>query len=84
LGQALHLSAAKRRERLPTVLTRDEVLYLIAQLSVTYQLMARILYSSGLRLMECARLRGGLAVRSPFDGSCEQQSAIRNRKSEII
>jgi integron integrase len=51
------LSTAKRPERLPTVLTRDEVLHLIAHLSGTYQLMARILYGSGLRLMECARLR---------------------------
>jgi integron integrase len=51
------LSSAKRPERLPTVLTHDEVLRLLANLSGTYKLMAQILYGSGLRLMECIRLR---------------------------
>ncbi|MEM4204273.1 MAG: integron integrase [Candidatus Methanomethylicaceae archaeon] len=51
------LSAAKRPERLPTVLSREEVLRLINQLSGTHKLMAQMLYGSGLRLMECVRLR---------------------------
>jgi integron integrase len=51
------LSSAKRPERLPTVLTHDEVLRLLAHLSGVYKLMAQILYGSGLRLMECVRLR---------------------------
>lgn len=51
------LSSAKRPERLPTVLTREEVLRLINQLSGTHKLMAQLLYGSGLRLMECVRLR---------------------------
>ncbi len=51
------LSSAKRPERLPTVLARDEVLHLINQLSGTHKLMAQLLYGSGLRLMECVRLR---------------------------
>jgi integron integrase len=51
------LSSAKRPERLPTVLTHDEVLRLLASLSGVYKLMAQILYGSGLRLMECVRLR---------------------------
>jgi len=51
------LSSAKRPERLPTVLTREEVLRVIAQLSGTHILMAKLLYGSGLRLMECLRLR---------------------------
>jgi integron integrase len=48
---------AKRPDHLPSVLTRDEVLGVIAQLSGVHQLMARLLYGSGLRLMECVRLR---------------------------
>ena len=48
---------AKRRKHLPTVLTREEALRVIACLSGTHQLIARILYGSGLRLMECLRLR---------------------------
>jgi len=48
---------AKRPNRLPTVLTRSEVQLLISAMSGKYQLMAKLLYGSGLRLMECIRLR---------------------------
>ncbi|MBM3123290.1 MAG: integron integrase [Chloroflexi bacterium] len=48
---------ALRTRRLPTVLTRDEVHAVLACLTGPHQLMARLLYGSGLRLMECLRLR---------------------------
>ncbi len=48
---------AKRPVLLPTVLSRQEVRRLQEQLSGTYALMAGLLYGSGLRLMECVRLR---------------------------
>ena len=48
---------AKRPKRLPTVLTKEETLRLIACLSGTHQLMAKLIYGSGTRLMECLRLR---------------------------
>ncbi len=48
---------AKRPKRLPTVLTKQEALTVIDHLSGTYQLMTMIFYGSGLRLMECLRLR---------------------------
>jgi len=48
---------AKRPKRLPTVLTREETLRVIGCMSGTHQLMAKLLYGSGLRLMECLRLR---------------------------
>ncbi|MCP4543870.1 MAG: integron integrase [Chloroflexi bacterium] len=48
---------AKRGNYLPTVLTREETLRVIAHLSGTHQLIVRILYGSGVRLMECLRLR---------------------------
>ena len=51
------LSTAKRPDRLPTVLTRAETLRVIDQLNGLHKLMAQILYGSGLRLMECVRLR---------------------------
>jgi integron integrase len=51
------LSSAKRPERIPTVLTHEEVLRVIRQLSGTHKLMSQLLYGSGLRLMECVRLR---------------------------
>jgi len=51
------LSNAKRPERLPTVLAHTEAMRVINQLTGTHKLMAQILYGSGLRLMECVRLR---------------------------
>ena len=51
------LSGAKRPERLPTVLTRDEVVSILSQLTGSHKLMTQLLYGSGLRLMECVRLR---------------------------
>ena len=48
---------AKRPQRLPTVLTADEVQRLLQQLSGTQALMGKLLYGTGMRLMECLRLR---------------------------
>ena len=48
---------AKKPARLPVVLTRDEVHKIFAHLHGTNRLMAGLLYGSGLRLMECVRLR---------------------------
>jgi integron integrase len=48
---------AKRAERLPVVLTREEVRAVIQGLHGTPRLMAVLLYGAGLRLLECARLR---------------------------
>ena len=48
--------AAKPR-RLPVVLTRDEAALVLGTLTGTPRLMALLLYGSGLRLLECCRLR---------------------------
>ncbi|MFT3756851.1 MAG: integron integrase [Pseudoxanthomonas sp.] len=48
---------AKRAPRLPVVLSRAETLALLRHLSGRDALMAGLLYGSGLRLMECLRLR---------------------------
>jgi site-specific recombinase XerD len=48
---------AKRPQRLPIVLTRDEVRALLRPLQGVPRLMAFLLYGSGLRLLECCRLR---------------------------
>ena len=55
--ETILVSDAKRPERLPTVLNREEVVRVLAQLSGTHKLMAQLLYGSGFRLMECVRLR---------------------------
>ena len=51
------ITGAKRPERLPTVLTREEVGHVLSALMGTHRLMAQLLYGSGLRVMECVRLR---------------------------
>ncbi len=48
---------ARRPERLPTVLTRSEVARVLSAMSGSTQLMAKLLYGSGLRALECLRLR---------------------------
>lgn len=57
LDLPLRAVRAKRPRRLPVVLTHQEALRVIAALSGTHQLMVKLLYGSGLRLMECVRLR---------------------------
>ena len=51
------VESAKRGQRLPVVLTEDEVAALLDRMSGTTGLIARLLYGSGLRLLEAARLR---------------------------
>lgn len=48
---------AQKPKRLPTVLTKEEVHKVIGLMSGTHQLMAKLLYGSGLRLSECVQLR---------------------------
>lgn len=47
----------KRPHRIPIVLTKNEVLNLFRYLDGENKLMAGLMYGSGLRLMECVRLR---------------------------
>lgn len=51
------VTRAKKPQRLPVVLTPDEVQQVLAQLEGTTALMGLLIYGSGLRLMECVRLR---------------------------
>lgn len=57
LFESLNMARAEKPAHLPTVLTREEVVKMISFIPHEYQLMARLLYGSGLRLMECLRLR---------------------------
>ena len=67
---------AKRPRRLPVVMTRDEVRTVLAAMEGVPRLQAQLLYGSGLRLLESARLRvkdvdlaaGHLVIREPKGG----------------
>jgi integrase len=48
---------ARRPERLPVVLTRDEVKHVLGGLRGSVGLAASLMYGAGLRLMECVELR---------------------------
>jgi site-specific recombinase XerD len=57
VGWIDQVERAKRPKRVPVVRTRDEIHKIFAHLHGMPRLMAGLLYGSGLRLMECVRLR---------------------------
>ncbi|MGH8046749.1 MAG: integron integrase [Chthoniobacterales bacterium] len=57
LGEIGAVERAAERRRLPVVLTRSETSALFEEMSEPYALMTRLMYGTGLRLMECVRLR---------------------------
>jgi integron integrase len=57
IGYVNGVVRAKRSNRLPVVLTRQEVRSILASLDGSDWIMAMLLYGAGLRLMECLRLR---------------------------
>jgi integrase len=52
------IESAKRPARLPVVVTRQEVESILAHLSGTVGLMVRLLYGTGMRIMECCAPAG--------------------------
>ena len=56
LGE-MDFKRAYPKQRLPTVLSQNEVRSLLAQLEGTPRLMVELAYGAGLRLMELLRLR---------------------------
>lgn len=57
LGELQGVVRAKKPRRLPVVLSRNEVTQVLRHLQGLHWLAACLLYGSGLRLMECVRLR---------------------------
>jgi len=57
LGWIQGVERAQKPVRLPVVLTREEARQVLAAMPEGYRLMGELLYGSGLRLMECLRLR---------------------------
>ena len=56
-GEMQQVQWAKKSRRLPVVLSSSEIERLFSHLKGIHLLMAKLLYGSGLRLMECIRLR---------------------------
>ncbi|MFC1461765.1 integron integrase, partial [Verrucomicrobiota bacterium] len=77
LGGLGEFKYAKRPARMPVVMTREEVDRLMEKMPEgTSRLMAGLLYGSGLRLMECVRLR---VKDVDFD---QRQIMVRDGKGE--
>lgn len=61
LDQPLNASIApvraKKKSKPPTVLTQKEIQLIFDKMQGTHALMAKLIYGSGMRLMECVRLR---------------------------
>lgn len=57
LGAIGRIERPKRGPKLPTVLTKEEVRRVLAAVAPEHQLACRLLYGTGLRLLECLRLR---------------------------
>lgn len=52
-----NVEQAKQPKRLPVVLNRDEIQAILSRLTGTNWLIASLLYGTGMRIMECLRLR---------------------------
>ena len=57
LDQEINAVRANRKITIPVVMTREEVAQIIALMEGVPQLVVKLLYGSGLRIMEAARLR---------------------------
>ena len=57
LTDEISADRARKRPRIPVVLTREETARVIALMSGVHQLIVQLLYGSGLRITECPRLR---------------------------
>ena len=57
LDQEINAVRATRKINIPVVMTREEVAQVIALMEGVPQLVVKLLYGSGLRIMEAARLR---------------------------
>jgi integron integrase len=57
IGSVPQVVRARTPDRLPVVLSRDEIVALLKQLTGTERLIVMLLYGSGVRLEECLELR---------------------------
>jgi site-specific recombinase XerD len=56
LGHLTKLKRIQRRQRIPVVLTSQEVTAILSVMQGTPKLMAELMYGSGLRVSECVTL----------------------------
>ncbi|MFN2426345.1 MAG: integron integrase [Candidatus Binatia bacterium] len=74
------IAPAKTTQRLPVVLSREEVAKILATMTGMTRLMATLLYGSGMRLMECCRLR---VKDVDFDANCIVIRAGKGQRDRV-
>ena len=57
LDKEINAERAPRRVNIPVVLTREETAQIISLMTGIHQLVVKLLYGSGLRIIECLHLR---------------------------
>ncbi len=57
MPQNINALRSRKPVHVHTVMTREETLKLIGSMQGTHQLMAKLMYGCGLRVIECVRLR---------------------------
>ncbi|MBT0585399.1 tyrosine-type recombinase/integrase [Alteromonas oceanisediminis] len=77
----LRFAKSHQQKKLPVVLTRAEITALLAHVSSLHLLAVSMLYGSGLRLMECVRLRVG---NIDFDFKCVRVYNGKGGKHRVV
>jgi integron integrase len=98
LGDIGDFARPRKKQHIPTVLSRQEVAALLQHLQGVYRIIGSLLYGSGLRLAECLALRakdidldrGAITVRSGKGGKDRQvplpatlEQALRHQLGEV-
>ncbi len=91
IGELSRAVRSKKKQRLPVVLSQEEVQHLLNLMEGTTGLMARLIYGGGLRCNECLRLRikdldfdrGCIVVRSA-KGDKDRETMLPNSLNEIL
>lgn len=78
IGAVPSVVRARTPERLPVVLSREEIAAILKQLTGTMRLIVMVLYGTGVRIEECVDLR---VKDLDFD---RQQIIVRQARAERI
>ena len=78
-----HVVRAKRPHRIPVVLSRAEVRAVLARMTGVPAMMAGLLYGSGLRLLECCRLRVQDVDFERFEVMVRSGKGARDRRTML-
>lgn len=81
LGDITQTVRAKPKQRLPVVMSRGEVRNILMQLEGVARLMGALMYGSGIRVMECLRLR---VKDIDFDYRCLHIHDGKGQKDRIV